>query len=95
MVHQAVVLTNSLLIVAQYYRKPRLAMEQYLQILGTRHHDRGIPRDLYQSWTDAMLDTLKDFHGESWSDDLASQWREAIGRTVEIMFEGYEKHFTV
>ena len=92
---QGVLLTTALLVVEQYYRNPRVAIEKYLQYLGTKHHDREIPRELYDKWVDAMLETLHRFHGDEWNQELSDEWREAFGRTIELMFEGYEQRFTV
>jgi hemoglobin-like flavoprotein len=93
MKRQGVLLTMALNIVEQYYRTPYPAMEKYLQYLGTRHLDRAIPQEMYAKWTAAMLDTLAAFHGSDWHDELAAQWKEAIGRATELMFEGYDKRF--
>ena len=92
---QAVLLTMALIVVEQYYSNPYLATEKYLQYLGTKHHERRIPQDLYHKWAEAMLDTLEQFHGDDWDEGLADQWREAIGRSTELMFEGYAEHFKV
>ncbi|MEQ8786404.1 MAG: globin [Pirellulaceae bacterium] len=90
---QAVLLTMALIIIERYYYEPFKATEQYLQYLGTRHHEWNIPRDLYPQWADAMLTALKSFHGEDWNDGLAQQWKEAIGRATELIFEGYDERF--
>ncbi len=95
MQRQAALLTTALILVETYYTSPNLAVEQYLQYLGTKHHDRGIPLSLYERWCDAMLETLARFHGDEWDEALAAQWREAIGRATELMFEGYQEHFHV
>ncbi len=92
---QAVLVTMALIVIEQYYSNPYLATEKYVQYLGTKHHDRKIPKHLYAKWAETMLETLARFHGDDWSESLAKQWGEAILRVQEAMFQGYEEHFTV
>ena len=92
---QAVLLTMSLTVIAQNYSNPYPATTKYLRYLGSKHHDRRIPTELYPKWAEAMLATLKEFHGDVWDDRLREQWAEAISQTAERMFEGYQEHFNV
>jgi hemoglobin-like flavoprotein len=91
MSRQSLVLTMALQLLAQYYANGFLSIKQYLQTIGTRHDDWGIPREMYTDWRDAMLAALEKFHGEQWNDALANQWREAIERATEAMFHGYDR----
>lgn len=91
MKRQGVLLTMALTIVEHYYHNAYRAMETYLQYLGTQHLDRSIPKELYSHWTEAMLETLARFHGSAWDGTLAAEWKEALGRATELMFEGYDK----
>ena len=93
--HQAILLTTALILIENYYAKPSLAIEKYLQYLGTKHHVRGIPRESYQHWIDAMLDTLQRFHGSDWDTGLEGQWRGAIHDAADVMLDGYQEHFHV
>lgn len=90
---QAVLVTMALIIIERYFYQPFTATEQYLQYLGTRHKEWSIERDLYPKWCEAMLASLEQFHGDHWNAALAAQWREAIGRATELMFEGYDERF--
>ena len=92
---QAVLLTMAAVVIAQYYSNPYPATKKYLRYLGSKHHDRNIPTELYPKWTEAMLATLKEFHGDDWDNHLAEQWTEAIAVAAERMFEGYQEHFNV
>jgi len=89
---QSVMLTMALTIVEQYASSKYPATKKYLQHLGVVHHERGIPRELYEQWRDAMLETLFQFHGDDWNLQLATQWREAIEMAIEVMLEGYEQN---
>ena len=92
---QAILLTMGLVVIEKQYARPYAAAEEYLKYLGTKHHDRGIPKHLYTDWTTAMLQTLERFHGKEWDDAIRQEWEEAIEQVIEVMFQGYEEHFTV
>jgi hemoglobin-like flavoprotein len=95
MKRQAVLLTTALVLVEQNYSSSYPAIEQYLRYLGSKHHDRFIPFKIYEQWREAMLETLAQFHGSQWSEELAAQWRDAIDQTTELMLEGYEQHISI
>jgi hypothetical protein len=63
--------------------------------LGETHRERGIPKDLYEQWRDAMLETLYQFHGDQWDLKLATQWHEAIEGAIKVMFQGYQRSVKV
>jgi hypothetical protein len=42
-----------------------------------------------------MLATLERFHGGTWSDQLACQWRAALEKAAEKMLEGYAQEFRI
>ena len=90
---QAVMLTMALMIVEHHYTRPYPATEHYLRVLGHRHHEYGIPPDLYPGFRDCLLETLEQFHGILWEDSLAAQWRDALDRTTTTMLEGYQKPY--
>jgi hemoglobin-like flavoprotein len=92
---QTLVLTMALMLVERYYITSFIATERFLQYLGTQHRARGIPRELYPDWVAAMLATLERFHGATWSEALAQQWREALDKAVDIMLQGYEQEFGI
>ena len=91
MQRQSLMLTVSLKLMGEYHAKGYAAIEHYLQHLGTRHSDRGIPREIYSKWCDALLAALAEFHGGEWSDGLADEWRESVDRMSAVMFAGYER----
>ncbi|MGI9517868.1 MAG: globin domain-containing protein [Pirellulaceae bacterium] len=92
---QSVMVTTALTLIEKYYTHPNDAIRMYLQVLGTRHCDRQIPQDRYADWLDALLETLREFHGEDWNEDLAAQWADAINNANIAIFEGYTEHFHV
>jgi hemoglobin-like flavoprotein len=92
---QALLLTMALMVIERHYTHRYAATEMYLKYLGTQHHLRGIPQDHYANFREALLATMEQFHGKEWDPALAGQWREAIDRATETMFQGYREHFHV
>jgi hemoglobin-like flavoprotein len=89
MKRQAVLLTVALQLSVQYYEHAFPAIAKYLQILGEKHQDWGIPREHYPKFRAAMLATLGRFHGKDWSAGLAQDWKDAIDLASAKMLEGY------
>lgn len=95
MERQSLVLTLAVSIVEQYFTRGYPATEKYLKYLGTQHRKRGIPREVYPMWRDAMLESLQAFLGDEWNEQLAEEWRAAVERATSLMFEGYDEYFRV
>jgi hemoglobin-like flavoprotein len=93
--HQNVLLTMALLVIERHYTHSYPATEMYLNYLGTKHDERGIPPQQYPMFREALLATLERFHGPGWDDHLATQWREAIDSAIEAMIKGYCRHYHV
>jgi hemoglobin-like flavoprotein len=89
LVRQGVLLTMALVVIEQYYANAYPATRRYLQLLGAKHRERGIPTESYGSFRDALLETLALFHSDEWTPQLAGQWRAAIDKAAEAMIEGY------
>ena len=92
---QGVLLTMALQVTEHFYVDAYPATRKFLQVLGSRHRIRQIPKEMYDDWAETMIETLSEFHGMSWHAELESQWRHAIDCATRVMFEGYEKHFHV
>jgi hemoglobin-like flavoprotein len=90
MKRQSLTLTMALKLMGEYQAKGYPAIRQYLESIGTRHKDRGVPRETYAAWSDALLTALARFHGDDWDDALAGQWSDAIDATTMVMFDGYD-----
>ena len=86
---------SAALMVTKHYPEYPLATRQYLNVLGTRHAGKGVPRELYPTFQEILLVALEEFHGKDWSDGLARQWQEAIESAVQLMFEGYDQRADV
>ena len=91
---QAVMLTMTFNALRQY---PEISegARMYLRVLGTKHSRRGIPADLYPKFLEALLVTLKEFHGADWDEPLAGRWREAFREAIEWILDGYDAPYTI
>jgi hemoglobin-like flavoprotein len=92
---QRILLTTALMVVERCYAHPTPAVEQYLQYLGTKHNEFHVPREAYAKWAEVMIATMREFHGDEWSEELEREWRAAIDQACELMFQGYEERITV
>jgi nitric oxide dioxygenase len=88
-------LATGLMIIEADATRPTSAIEVYLQHLGTQHHDMKIPKHLYDTWVETMLQTMQEFHGQEWTSDLEQQWRRAFRAAVDNIFQGYGQRVTV
>ena len=95
MKRQSLVLTMAVSLIGQHHSRRYPATERYLRYLGTQHKKRGIPRDAYAKWRDAMVQTLQRFHGEEWTEELAAEWQAAFDESIAAVFVGYDEYFTV
>lgn len=92
---QGILLVMAVQIVIDHHLRPHLAMENYLRILGNRHHQLGIQIPDYQKFEGALLATLEGFHKELWDEALAVEWRRAYEKAVCCMAEGHADNFQV
>ena len=90
---QAVVLTMALVMVENYFSHAYPATRHYLKVLGHRHHLRQVPADLYPKFCECLLRTLAEFHGDDWSTELSTEWRDALDIASKAMLAGYKKPF--
>lgn len=89
--HQAVILKMALMTIASYHQHHYPAAEQYLKLLGHKHHLREIPADLFPDFCDCLLETLKRFHGTEWSPELRREWKAALDEATAVMRQGYDE----
>src|SRR5262245_40458778 len=81
--HQGVLLTMALMVMELHYSGSYPATEMYLMYIGTKHHDRGIPPELFPHFHNALMAALERFHSTDWNPQLAGQWHDAIDRTIQ------------
>ena len=93
--HQAAILTMQLSVIESFYVNQSQAGKLYLQLLGTKHLDRGIPEEAYPKFQDELLASIQEFHGQDWSEDLAGQWNDAVEQAIREMLKGYDERVRV
>jgi hemoglobin-like flavoprotein len=86
---QTVMLTMALASVKQY-PDLRGSARAYLQVIGSKHRERGISRDLYHKFNEVLVETVAEFHGDDWTESLARQWTDALSLAVATMHEAYD-----
>ena len=92
---QAILLTMQLSVIQVYYTTRSPAAEKYLQVLGTKHRDWGVPMEEFPQFCETLLDALESFHEDVWNDRLREQWRDAIELATQKMFEGYDQRYSL
>ncbi len=92
LVRQGVLLTMALVVIEQFHAHAYPATRRYLQYLGAKHDELGIPAETYPHFRDALLETLGLFHAGEWTTQLADDWRSAIEKASQAMLEGYANH---
>jgi hemoglobin-like flavoprotein len=92
---QALLLTMALTVIRQHHEHHYPSTREFLHYLGSKHHDRKIPVDLYNDWRRVLLGTLSAFHGPAWTPELAGDWTAAIDEAIDAMMAGYTDHISV
>lgn len=90
MTRQSAMLTSAIVLVESMHSRGGDGLSPYLRLLGKDHQARGISIDDFTDWTESMLRTLAEFHGDEWSKPLEREWHRAITKSVKIMLEAYE-----
>lgn len=90
---QTTTLRMALVLVDKNFTHRYRATQEYLQLLGHRHHLRGISTQLVPKFCDCLLKTLEKCHGNSWDSQVAQQWRTALQSASQAMLDGYRKPY--
>lgn len=90
MKRQSALLTSALVLVETIHSKDAVGLSPYMQLLGKDHQARGISKDDFTDWTESMLRTLSEFHGDDWNPPLEQEWRDAIAASIQIMLDAYD-----
>jgi hemoglobin-like flavoprotein len=90
---QSLMLTMALIVVEAYSRDSYPAVEHYLHVLGDRHREAGILRELFVPFRDCLIETIRLSQQNDWDDELTVAWQRAINRATETMFQGFEGEY--
>lgn len=90
---QALMLTMALIVVEAHSRSSYPAVEHYLHVLGDRHREAGVSRELFGPFRDCLIDTIRSCQADDWDDSLTEAWKAALDRATQTMFQGYEGEY--
>lgn len=90
MKRQAILLGSALISIVDGHEHNLQTTVEYLNYLGKDHEKWGIPKEWYTPFQEALLLTLKEHHGQQWDDTLATQWQEALQKTIALILQGYQ-----
>ena len=87
---QSAMLTSAIILIETMHSKNAAAgLTPYLCLLGRDHQAKGISKEDFTDWTESMLRTLGEFHGNEWTKSLEQEWYQAISGSVKVMLDAY------
>ncbi|MBW2232928.1 MAG: hypothetical protein JRH17_21285 [Deltaproteobacteria bacterium] len=63
-------------------------LESNLQLLGAKHVEFEVGDEMYDSWTESVLEVLSEVSGSDWSPHLERLWRERMEYLCNHMRQG-------
>ncbi len=86
-------LLSALGLVVKNMRNP-VEMTRILSALGKRHQGYGAEPEYYQAVAVTLLDVMREFAGNTWTDEVHSAWSNALNSVASIMLKAYSKENT-
>ncbi len=83
-------LLASLVLVVNNLRKPDKLVPA-LTAMGERHQAYGVLPEHYPIVTNTLLETMQEFAGELWTDEVQAAWSEALNTVSTTMLNAYTK----
>ena len=62
-------------------------VECNMDLLGVKHHEYEVTHEMYDWWTDCVIETLAELSDSDWSPRLEHLWRDRIGHPCTLMRE--------
>ena len=66
-------------------------LESNLQLLGAKHAEFEVGDEMYDSWTQSVLEVLAEVSGSDWSPSLERVWRERMDHLCNLMRQGAQR----
>ncbi len=63
-------------------------LESNLELLGAKHVEFDVSDEMYDSWTESIVEVLAEVSGSDWSPRLESLWRERMDHLCGLMRQG-------
>ena len=60
-------------------------VECNMELLGAKHREFAVTHEMYEWWTDCVIDTLAELSASDWSPVLERLWRDRIGHLCTLM----------
>jgi hemoglobin-like flavoprotein len=64
-------------------------LESNLQLLGTKHAEFEVCDEMYDWWTESILEVLTELSGADWSPRLERLWRGRMEYLCNLMRQGF------
>jgi hemoglobin-like flavoprotein len=77
-------LMASLVLVMDHLRDPA-TLERHIRDLGVRHVGYGTSPRHYYAVTSTLVDTMREVHGEGWSDEIEEAWSDGLEAVANVM----------
>lgn len=90
LVSQQQKLVAALKLVINNLRNPT-KLERTLKELGKKHQAYGAIDQHYDAVSNVLLDVLREFAGDIWTNDHQTAWRDALTTIKGLMLSGYEE----
>ena len=87
--HQQKKLLAALVQVVNRLRQPE-ALDQVLTDLGARHQHYGVKPEHYEAVASTLLDVMREFAGELWTEAVHAAWSRALNRVATTMIQAYQ-----
>ncbi len=63
-------------------------LESNMQLLGVKHAEFEVTDEMYDWWTDSILEVLAELSGPDWTPRLEQLWRERMDHLCNLMRQG-------
>lgn len=83
-------LVASLVLVVKNLRTPE-KIELALEEMGARHVEYGAQAEHYPVVRDMLVDVMGQMAGEAWTDQLKTDWTDALNSVAAVMVAGAKK----
>jgi len=66
-------------------------LESNLQLLGAKHVEYEVSDEMYDSWTESVLEILAEVSGADWNPRLEQVWRDRMDYLCGLMRQGAQQ----
>lgn len=85
---QATMLQRAIVSVLEHLDDPEW-LRTSLGSLGRVHASLGVTPQMYGWVATTLVDTMADIGGEKWTDDMSTEWKDALTAVAAMMLDAY------